>query len=169
MFLIGSDVPGQFGIGFNLMNLVPSVEIVKGGFLAPKPIKPNQWFHMAAVFGENHTTLYIDGKPVAKGPASKLCNDTKFVIGNVGEKHLSQFFNGQIRSVRISKGERYSTDFEPDAVLQSDEMTELIYDASSVRGNKIVDLSSNKNHGTVERLKIHAVTQPSGTTKKNNE
>ena len=154
MFLVGSDIPDRFGIGMNLVGLVPSVEIVKGGFVAPNPINKNRWFHMAAVFGETETTIYIDGKPVAKGPASQLSGDTPFVIGNLGIDHLSQFFNGQIRSVRITEGERYKDSFAPDDILNSDDDTVLLYDSTSIKGNQVIDLSGNKNDGTIEKLMI---------------
>jgi len=70
---------------------------------------------------------------------------------------LGQFFSGEIRSVRISEGERYSTEFAPDDVLQSDKTTVLVYDASSVRGSRVVDLSVKNNHGIIQRLMIESV------------
>lgn len=154
MFLVGSDIPDRFGIGINLVGLVPSVEIVKGGFVAPNPIKKNRWFHIAAAFGKKETTIYIDGKPVAKGPASQLSGDTPFVIGNLGIDHLSQFFNGQIRSIRITEGERYKDSFAPNDVLIADDKAVLLYDSTSIKGTQVIDLSSKNNNGTIERLMI---------------
>ncbi len=164
MFLIGSDLPDKFGIGLQINRLIVSAEIVSGGVHAPKPIQPNQWCHMAVVLGNSHTTLYVNGKPVARGQASKLSGDTPFVIGNLGEDHLSQFYNGQIRSVRISKGERYTTEFVPDDVLQSNSTAVLVYDASSVRGSRVVDLSGKNNHGSIQRLLIENVRANNATT-----
>ncbi len=156
MFLVGSDIPDRFGIGLNLVSLAPSVEIVKGGFAAPKAIRSNRWFHMAGVFGEKDTTLFIDGKPVAKGPASQISGDTSFVIGNLGVDHLSQFFNGQIRSVRIIEGERYKDSFTPDDVLTADDETVLLYDSTSFKDDQVMDLSDRHNDGTIERLTIRS-------------
>ena len=164
MFIVGSDLPDKFGIGLQVNRLIVSAEIVSGGVHAPKPIQPNRWCHMAVVFGDSHATLYVNGKPVARGPASKLSGDTPFVIGNLGEDHLSQFYNGQIRSVRISKGERYSTEFAPDDVLQSDKTAVLVYDASSVRGSRVVDLSVKNNHGIIQRLMIESMRANNATT-----
>ena len=65
---------------------------------------------MAAVLTENETRLYLNGKLVATAPGSEPGGDTPFVIGNVGETNLINFYNGEIRSVRISEGERYSGD-----------------------------------------------------------
>jgi hypothetical protein len=53
-------------------------------------------------------------------------------------------------AVHISEGERYSTDFTPDDALRPDEKAVLLYDASSVDGDRIIDLSGKNNHGTVE-------------------
>lgn len=156
MFIVGSDIPDRFGIGMNLVGLAPSVEIVKGGFTAPKAINGNRWFHMAGVFGEKDTTLFIDGKPVAKGPASQVSGDTSFVIGNLGVDHLSQFFNGQIRSVRITEGERYIDSFTPNEVLTTDDETVLLYDSTSFKDTQVIDLSNRKNDGTIERLTIQS-------------
>jgi hypothetical protein len=72
------------------------------------------------------------------------------VIGCVGKDTPLDFFLGQIRSLRISEGERYSTDFTPDDALRPDEKAVLLYDASSVDGDRIIDLSGKNNHGTVE-------------------
>lgn len=166
MFLVGSDIPDRFGIGMNLVGLAPSVEIVKGGFTAPKVVNGNRWFHMAGVFGKRGTTLFIDGKPVAKGPASQISGDTSFVIGNLGVDHLSQFFNGQIRSVRITEGERYDESFTPDEVLTTDDETVLLYDSTSFKDNQVIDLSDRNNDGTIERLTVQSFPPIENTNNK---
>lgn len=74
------------------------------------------------------------------------------VIGNVGENHPIDYFLGQIRAVRISKGERFTTDFEPDQDLPADDTTVLIYSAKSVNHNTVHDLSGHGNDGRVERF-----------------
>ena len=157
MFIVGSNHPGKYGLGLQINRLVVSAEYVSGGVHAPNPIAPNQWQHLAAVYADDSTNLFVNGKLVARGPASKLSGTTPFVIGNLGEPMLGQFFSGEIRSVRISEGERYSTEFAPDDVLQSDKTTVLVYDASSVRGSRVVDLSVKNNHGIIQRLMIESV------------
>lgn len=107
-FIIGSDIPGEYGIGIAICGSVLSVENNKGMVNSSTVVPPNRWSHVAAVFTENETRLYLDGKLVTTAPGSKPGGDTFFVSGNVGENNLIDFYNGEIRSVRISEGERYS-------------------------------------------------------------
>jgi len=76
----------------------------------------------------------------------------EFVVGNIGKDNPIHFYHGQMRAVRISKGERYAVDFEPPKDFQSDDATVLIYSAKSVNGDKVRDLSGKGNGGKVERL-----------------
>ena len=75
-----------------------------------------------------------------------------FVVGNIGKDNPIHFFHGQIRSLRISKGERYTTDFEPIADFPPDDTAVLIYSAKSVDGDTVHDLSGHGNDGRIERL-----------------
>ena len=61
-FIIGSDVPHNFGIGFGVKNNDPIVETIRGGFDIDKPITPGKWTHLAAVYGPEETTLFMNGK-----------------------------------------------------------------------------------------------------------
>ncbi len=137
-FIIGSDVPNFYGIGFGIKNNAPIVETIRGGFDIDKPITPGEWTHLAAVYGPNETTLFLNGKKIGVGPATALpSRPTHFVIGNVGEDHSNMFFHGQIRCLRISRGERYSADFEPESSFNADaadvpHRAVLIYDGSQV-------------------------------------
>ena len=164
MFIVGSNHPGKYGLGLQVNRLVVSAEYVSGGVHAPRPIVPNQWQHLAAVYDNTSTNLFVNGKLVAKGTASKLSGTTPFVIGNLGEPMLGQFFNGDIRSIRISEGVRYTTEFSPEDVLQSDTTAVLIYDAASVRGSRVVDLSVKNNHGIIQRLMIESMRPNNATT-----
>ena len=158
MFIVGSNHPGKYGLGLQVNRLIVAAEYVSGGVHAPRPIVPNQWQHLAAVYDNTSTNLFVNGKLVAKGPASKLSGTTPFVIGNLGEPMLGQFFNGDIRSIRISEGVRYTTEFSPEDVLQSDTTAVLIYDASSFDGHKIIDLSGKENHGVIQQLGITSIS-----------
>jgi len=115
------------------------------------PIKT--WSHVAAVFGEDETRLYLNGELVQSGPVTVNSGGTPFVIGNVGETNHIDFFLGGIRSVRISRGERFRENFQPDEEFSQDPpeaavRAVLIYDGASVEGDQILDLSGNGNHGT---------------------
>jgi len=74
------------------------------------------------------------------------------VIGNVGEDHDGMFFRGQIRCLRISSGERYSDDYEPESSFSPDTANAphrgvLIYDGSKVEADRVIDLSGGGNDG----------------------
>lgn len=114
-FIIGSDVPEKYGLGLAICGSVLSVEYVRGMVNSSAVVPPNRWSHVAAVFTESETRLYLNGELIQTVPGSEPGGDTPFVIGNVGENNLINFYHGEIRSVRISEGERYSGDhFELD-------------------------------------------------------
>jgi len=154
-FIIGSDVPNFFGIGIGIKNNGPIVETIRGGFDIERHITPGQWTHLAAMFGTQETTLFLNGKKIGVGPATQLpTRSTHFVIGNVGEDHDRLFFHGQIRCVRISNGERYSADFVPDSSFAPDaadapHRAVLIFDGSKVDGDRVIDLSGEGNDGRI--------------------
>ncbi len=152
-FLIGSDIPSHNGIGLGICGAVIAAEYIHGSpIFGDKPVMPKQWSHLAAVFGKNDTRLYINGKLAVKGRATEAVGGTEFVVGNIGKDNPIHFFNGQLRSLRISKGERYTADFEPAADFPPDDAAVLIYSAKSVEGNTVRDLSGHGNDGRVERF-----------------
>lgn len=67
------------------------------------------------------------------------------MIGNVGENNLTSFFRGQIRSVRISEGERYSGELVAD-----DATLFFIDDSATIRGDEILK-ADGRVIGRVER------------------
>lgn len=156
-FIIGSDVPNFYGIGFGIKNNSPIVETIRGGFDIDKPITPGKWTHLAAVYGPEETMLFLNGKKIGVGQATALpTRSTHFVIGNVGEDHSNLFFHGQIRCLRVSRGERYSADFEPESFFIPEGAdvplrAVLIYDGSKVERERVIDLSGGGNDGVLAR------------------
>jgi len=149
-FIIGSDIPGEYGLGIAICGSMLSVEYVKGMVNSPSAVPPNRWSHVAAVFTENETRLYLDGRLVQTAPGSKPGGETPFVIGNVGQNNLISFYRGKIRSVRISKGEHYSGNFKPGRI-EADESTVLIIDDSATfRGDELLNADRDVI-GRVER------------------
>jgi hypothetical protein len=69
----------------------------------------------------------------------------------VGKDNLLYFFRGQIRSVRISEGERYGDQFESVAELDSDESTLLMVASPRLDGSLILEANGNPV-GQIERL-----------------
>lgn len=104
-------------------------------------------------YGPNGTTVLLNGKKIGVGPATALpTRSTHFVNGNVGEDHSNLFFHGQIRFLRISRGERYSADFEPEPSCAPDvadvpHRAVLIFDGSKVEGERVIDLSGESRDG----------------------
>ncbi len=149
-FIIGSDIPGEYGLGIAICGSMLSVEHIEGMVNSTAAVPPNRWSHVAAIFTEFETRLYLNGKLVAKAPGSEPGGETRFVIGNVGENSLISFYRGQVRSVRISEGERYRGDFGP-VKLENDKGTLfLIDDSSTIRGDELHNADGHV-FGRVER------------------
>ncbi|MHC2069732.1 protein kinase domain-containing protein [Bremerella sp. T1] len=125
-FIIGSDVPGEQGIGIGVCGTAVSAETMSGMVNSDSVVEPGKWTHIAGVFTENETRLYHDGKLIAKGDGAPTTPDTRFVIGCVGEKSVMDFFKGEIRSVRITMGVKYSNSFAPQKQLTKDDSTLLL-------------------------------------------
>ncbi|MEZ5941412.1 MAG: protein kinase [Planctomycetaceae bacterium] len=153
-YVIGSDVPNFFGIGFGIEENRPNVETIQGGFrVDDRTLPAGEWTHLAVVYGSSETRLYISGELVSSGPPTQVPkHTTPFVIGNVGEQHQDMFFKGNIRSVRISDGERYTDTFDPKVELAPDSTAVLVYDFEQSSGDAIDDLSGKGNHGRRERV-----------------
>lgn len=140
-FVIGSDVSGKYGFGLAICGSQLSAEYISGMINSDASVVPGEWSHIAGVFTESDTRLYLHGKLVATGPGSTEGVPSKFVIGNVGQNNLLYYYQGQIRSVRISVGERYGDQFEPNAELDSEESTLLLVKEPRTHGNDV--LSAN--------------------------
>ncbi|HBN78798.1 MAG TPA: serine/threonine protein kinase [Planctomycetaceae bacterium] len=149
-FIIGSDIPGEYGLGIAICGSMLSVEYVEGMVNSSATVPPNRWSNVAAVFTESETRLYLNGELIEIANGSQWECDTNFVIGNVGVNNLINFFRGKMRSVLISEGERYSGEFEPKE-LEADESTLILIDDSVImRGDKLLDVNGQLM-GLVER------------------
>jgi len=163
MFILGSDIPKSSGIGIlsrqtkqrgqhqlflqflpqssNMHNEVTSEEAV---------VAEKTWFHVAGVFGEKETVLFVNGKPLARTGSSKRTGGTNFCIGRAGTANRVMFFTGQLSMIRISQGERYKTPFEPEKTLSSGKDTLALYRASGFQRSLLLDSSGLNNHATPE-------------------
>lgn len=154
-FIIGSDIQGEYGIGLALCGSLVSVEQFKQMLKSRASAPPDQWSHVAAVFSTEETRLYLNGKLVLTGPATERVSDeTTFVVGNVGMNSPIAYFEGKIRSLRISDGERYTSNFTPKVSLTElhgeDTSARLIFDGAHHDGETVTDLSGNGNDGRWE-------------------
>lgn len=119
------------------------------GFETGNPeVQAGRWTHVAGVFTEEGTFLYVNGTKVWNSAAYKPEEDHSFLIGGGSTINVSEQFLGQIRCVRISRGERFSKSYSPDHDFASDEATVLIYEGDDVDGLQVIDISGNGNHGT---------------------
>ena len=151
-FVVGSDVPGHYGIGIGIKtNGHPMVETVRGGAHSTRyRFHADRWSHLAAVYGSEQTRLYLNGKLVTTcDPTKQPEVQSPFVIGSLGFNQGNMCFQGKLKSVRISKGMRFKDEFIPDEDFNAGDKSDalLIYDESSFSGDQIVDLSGNGNHG----------------------
>lgn len=149
--VIGSDIPTKYGIGLGVTGVVPFVEFVPGILKGTQSVPLKRWSHLAGVFGETETRLYLKGELVTSGTATKNEGTTKFVVGNIGLDNPIDYFKGKVRAVRISRGERYTVEFVPAEQLASDDATVLLYSAESVQGDVLKDRSGNGHHGRLEQ------------------
>ena len=160
-FAVGSDIVTEYGIGLVINGVLLSAEVIadedSGVLSSDQVIQPLAWSHIVAVFGANETKLFFNGTLVKTTQATRRIGGTKFVIGNAGENNPVGYFLGEMRSIRISKGERFKTDFIPDQIFVKDAedaptKAVLIYDGINVVGNKVIDMSGNGNDGVWEKL-----------------
>jgi hypothetical protein len=156
-FVIGSDVPKRYGVGLGVCGVLLSAEYAEGVVKSDTTVPLRRWSHLAAVFGPSATRLYLNGKLVGTGPATKPVDGAKFVVGNVGPDNPIDYFLGRVRAVRISRGERYTGDFVPPETFTRDDPTAparavLIYGGDAVTGGAVTDQSGEGNHGRMEFL-----------------
>jgi hypothetical protein len=157
MFLIGSDIPNEYGIGFGVKAGYANVEILKGGFLSQQLLEAGQWCHIAVVYGDQETVLFYNGKKVQTDRPTQAAGGANFVIGNVGEGHTHMFFRGEVRSMRISSGERYRDEFQPPPNFTASDNVDsskavLIYEPAAVKNDRVIDRSGSGHDGRIERL-----------------
>jgi hypothetical protein len=146
-FIIGSDIRGSHGIGLALSGPNLAFEYLVGFEVSNASVPLRHPTHVAAVFGADNTRLYRSGKLVHTGAPTKAYGDTPFVIGQIGGTNPDVFFVGQMRCVRISKGERYTKDFTPAESFIADDDSLVIYDGKRVDADRVIDLSGKGNHG----------------------
>ncbi len=158
-FLIGSDIPTRYGLGLSISGAILSAESIPGMLFSDQAVPLGSWSHLAVVFGPDESRLYLNGRRVHVGPATEISGGAPFVVGCAGRDNPIDRFQGQIRSVRISKGERYDGDFRPTKTFPPDDLeTVLLYDGSHVEGGQVMDLSGTGHHGQVERVSVSVST-----------
>lgn len=125
---------------------------------ADRTVEPGRRVHIAGVWQQQMARLYIDGQ-VQQG--SKLVRNhvsslKRFLIsGNPtffeGEpRAVSDFgFPGIIDEIRISEAALYDDDFTPSERLSAGKNTLGLYHCDEQDSNRLIDASSNQNHGEI--------------------
>jgi hypothetical protein len=170
MFVFGSDNIKQSTGGLG-------VRIGKDGKLGGRRTQSNKklrdfgtgesapiqkWTHLAATFDDDKICFFVDGRLIHMDKGAQSSDRAPFVIGYIGYgpyKLPACFFVGRIRTVRISTGIRYEGDFQPQFDFNKNQdkegfKTGLIYDASNVKGDVVLDISGNKHDGQGLNIKI---------------
>jgi hypothetical protein len=170
MYVFGSDNPKQSTGGLG-------VRIGRNGQLGGRRTQINKklrdfptgeavpiqkWMHLAATFDEDKICFFLDGHLIHTDKGAQDTDHSPFVVGYIGYgkyKFPQCFFDGKIRAIRISTGIRYIGEFRPPFDFNKNQdkegiKTSLIYDASDVKGDLILDLSGNKKDGAGLNIKI---------------
>jgi hypothetical protein len=96
----------------------------------PGQIAANKWCHVAGVYDGSEVRLYVDGKQVAqsKGSGPRVPNALSLYIGADpdGRDNATRGFDGKIDEFRLSRGVRYTDDFNPDKRHSRDDETILL-------------------------------------------
>lgn len=162
-FVISSDVSGKNGLGLAICGSVLTAEY-NGGMLVPlAAVEASQWSHIAAVFTETETRLYLNGKEVAKGIGAAPPNSTLFVVGCQGRLNPVGFYHGEVSWLRISKTERYRASFVPDVHFETDAQTLFLLDPRDVDGSVAKDTSGSNNHGRIDQFGSKPSVSPANT------
>jgi serine/threonine protein kinase len=97
-------------------------------------IQPGQWYHVAASFDSARMRLFVNGRETElnRQPFELPETEGGFFIGGVDRERLpgsqnDRFFHGQVESVRVTRGARYSANFVPSPQLTSDENTLAVF------------------------------------------
>lgn len=124
------------------------------------PAQLDKAVHLAGIFQGGELQLYIDGKRATSQKEEFGLAETSggLYIGGVDPRRLPagqnvRFFEGQVRSVRISRGVRYNANFPVPNQMESDSQTLALYRFSAGQGPTVIDESG---HG--HEARIHDAT-----------
>lgn len=154
--------PGRCQISVSPDNWFSNDESVADRFLDTPCVVTGEispWTHLAYVADEDEGRLYLQGKLVAKGARPKPHRTSQFPnpptwIGASPEPMVSKtktqyHFLGLIDELRMSRGVRYTTDFEPATRWNPDEQTIALYHFDEQSGEVLRDSSGNGYDGQI--------------------
>ena len=147
----GPDGTGYFGV----------LERTREGDTALHiPLKwPNRKRHLAMVWDNGKSSLFVDGKALATGeviPSENAgevppANSSVTMIGSqlYGGNQAYHCSGGTFYGLRISSTARYQQDFVPPESFASDDRTIALYAFGEGKGQRLTDSSGNNHHGKI--------------------
>ncbi len=134
---------------------VPQFSLHLGGrYVTPKAedkLRTDKWTHLAGVYDGRQVALYVDGKLVAKEPASgdRKFNRLPLYLGADPDQGgvATRAFCGKIDEVRLSKSAVYQKDFSPQRRLSPEPDTVLLQHFDKSLGPFLLDHSSSAATG----------------------
>ena len=130
-----------------------------------QPVTSQQPVHLAGIFRGGELQLFVNGTSGPTQPVTFALPETEggLYIGGVLPSRLpadqnDRFFDGKIHAVRVSRGVRYSSPFQPPTTLKSDSRTLALYSFNSGSGDTVADESG---HGHVAHIRAATWTQNS--------
>jgi len=153
---IGSDIRGEYGLSLATHGGNLFAELLSGTVETNAHVTPGIWSHVAVVFNNEETVLFLNGNEVKRGEPTDIFGDAPFVVGGLSYGSRELQYRGHMKSIRISEGKRYDHDFMPEDELKTDATTVLLYNLQNNSGGKITDLSGKENHGRLEESPITA-------------
>ncbi|MDP6721568.1 MAG: PDZ domain-containing protein, partial [Pirellulaceae bacterium] len=121
--------------------------------------------HIAGVLDGNKLRLFVDGKVQGSETIGKFNkSEFPFMIGADpgGQGEPTQFLNGFIDEVRVSKTARYDKDFAPPSQFEADKRTLLLYRFDEGEEDVAHDASDNALHARIHGAKWVPTKTPSG-------
>ncbi len=162
---------GDYGLFIN--NGIPQFSYWAGsGYVsvrAARPLELGRWYHIAAQYDGERSTLFVDGKPVAMtaGTGEVRRHNLPLAIGADvdGQGRIVDPIDGYIDAVRISNVARYNParDFKPPVRAIADDQTVLALNFDLVIGGISFDESQTNAHVKVAEENIVPKEQPEGT------
>ncbi len=102
--------------------------------------------HLAGVFDLTSILFYVDG--ILQGSKSAQYMNSTFPL-TIGSSGVSNYFDGTIDEVRISKVARYTGNFKPEPRFTPDADTIALYHFDEGSGATAFDSSENKHHAKI--------------------
>ena len=125
----------------------------RGDLFSTVRVDDDQWHHIAVVRDVSGTVnLFIDGNLDASGslPLDYDLNAGHTIKIGSGHNFFGQrFMNCKISELQVSLNAKYSSNFAPSTLIETDANSILHYDFNQGYGSIVEDLSASGNDGTI--------------------